>query len=199
MSHYFTNDETLHHDEKTISETFEGVSFSFATDAGVFSKNRLDEGSRLLLESVVVRKEDRILIDMGCGYGPIGLILAKIHPALHCHLYDVNERAVLLAKKNQVTNDITNAEIIVSDLFQHVSVRADIIVTNPPIRAGKKTVFKLYEDAREHLLPRGVFYVVIRKQQGAPSSLEVLKTLFEDVSVINKHKGYWIIRAENGL
>jgi 16S rRNA (guanine1207-N2)-methyltransferase len=198
MNHYFTNDETLDHDEKTISETFEGVSFSFATDAGVFSKDKLDDGSRLLLESVVVKECDRILIDMGCGYGPIGLILAKINPQLHCFLYDINRRAIALAQKNQVTNGISNVDIVTSNLFEKVSVKADIIVTNPPIRAGKKVVFKLYEDAREHLLECGVFYVVIRKKQGAPSSLDYLKTLFEDVSVINKRKGYWIIRSTMG-
>ena len=195
MSHYFKDDPNTRHDEKVLEDTFFDVPFSFMTDAGVFSKSKVDQGSRILIETVDVRDTDRILIDMGCGYGPIGLVLAKLHGHLSCHLYDVNGRAVGLAKANMVRNGITNADAQVSDLFKDAVRDADIIVTNPPIRAGKDTVFRLYEGAKDHLREGGVLWVVIRKAQGAPSSITRLKTLFRHVEVKNRSKGYWIIRA----
>jgi len=195
MSHYFNDDPNVPHDEKVLEDTFFDVPFSFVTDAGVFSKSKVDQGSRILIETVEVRDKDRVLIDMGCGYGAIGLVLAKLHGNLSCHLYDVNERALGLARKNIRRNGITNADASVSDLFGQTVGNADIIVTNPPIRAGKDTVFRLYEGAKDHLSDDGVLWVVIRKQQGAPSSITKLKTLFQDVDVRNRSKGYWIIRA----
>jgi 16S rRNA (guanine1207-N2)-methyltransferase len=199
MSHYFNDDPNVPHDEKVLEDTFFDVPFSFLTDAGVFSRSKVDQGSRILIETVEVRDKDRILIDMGCGYGAIGLVLAKLHGNLICHLYDVNERALGLARKNISRNGIENADASVSDLFEHAVGNADIIVTNPPIRAGKDTVFRLYEGAKDRLSDDGVLWVVIRKQQGAPSSVSKLRTLFQDVDVRNRSKGYWIIRATGSL
>ncbi|PKK97599.1 MAG: 16S rRNA methyltransferase [Tenericutes bacterium HGW-Tenericutes-3] len=138
----------------------------------------------------------KTVIDMGCGYGPIGIYIGKAYPDKHVYLFDVNERAVEMALKNQKVNAVNNIQINVSNLFDQVNVKADVIVTNPPIRAGKQTVFKLYEDAYSNLNDGGVLYVVIQKKQGAPSSVNHLTSIFGECEVIEKKKGYWILFAQ---
>lgn len=137
------------------------------------------------------------VLDVGCGYGPIGLSIAKEFNDRIVHMVDVNERALELAKENASINHITNINIYESDRL--VNVKGDqfaAILTNPPIRAGKQTVHDIFEQSHEHLVPNGELWVVIQKKQGAPSTLEKLKTLFSDVETVDKSKGYFIIKAK---
>ncbi|MDR4968953.1 MAG: methyltransferase, partial [Acholeplasmataceae bacterium] len=172
MSHYYTNDSTLDHKVKSYDVQIKGTSFRFFTDLGVFSKDNLDFGTKVLLETIELEPNIQTVIDMGCGYGPIGLYVAKTHPDKKVFLYDINERALDLAKKNKIENHITNVEITQSFLFEKVNIKADAIITNPPIRAGKQIVFKLYEEAYQALNQGGILYVVVQKKQGAPSSVK---------------------------
>lgn len=196
MSHYFTNDEKLDHQEKFFDVKIKDTTLKLSTDLGVFSKSNLDYGTRVLLENIDLEHKVQTIIDMGCGYGPIGLYLAKTYQEALVYMYDVNLRALDLARKNQALNQIKNAEIEQSFLFENVQVKADVIVTNPPIRAGKKVVFELYEQAYETLKSGGLFYVVINKKQGAPSSVTKIEALFGNIQVIDKNKGYWVLLAE---
>lgn len=173
-----------------------GHSFRFKTDRGVFSKKEVDFGSRLLIEAFQLSKVGPVL-DVGCGYGPIGISLAKSFPETIVHMVDVNERALGLAKENAALNKVENVKIYESDrLVQVEENKFQAILTNPPIRAGKKVVHDIFEQSAEHLAPAGELWVVIQKKQGAPSAIERLETLFEQVDVVEKKKGYFIIRAK---
>ncbi len=195
MSHYFENDKTLKHQEKTFEFSIDHINIKLTSDLGVFSKSGLDYGTKVLVSHADFECKNCTIIDMGCGYGPIGLYLAKKYPSSNVFLYDVNERAVELAKKNIDLNQLKNAVVKQGYLFEHVNKQVDIIFTNPPIRAGKKVVFDLYHQAYEKLVNGGLFYVVIQKKQGAPSSVTELETLFGNVTILDKNKGYWILLA----
>lgn len=196
MSHYYIYDKSLAKDERILDLKIKDISLRLTTDRGVFSKTGLDEGSKLLIESLDFNNDIHRVIDMGCGYGPITLFIAKSYPHIEVFAYDINERAVELTKKNSLLNQLTNVNVYVSHLFEHVDFNVDAVVTNPPIRAGKKVVFDLYEGAYHVLKPGGKFYVVIQKKQGAPSSVAKLKELFGDCSVIQRKGGYWILLAK---
>ncbi len=196
MSHYYLNDEKLNHKYKEFTINIKETTLRLKTDAGVFSKEGLDFGSRFLLENIEIAHNHQTIIDMGCGYGPIGIYVAKTHPDKMVYLYDVNARAIDLALQNKEINEVDNVIIKQSFLFEKVDIKADVILTNPPIRAGKQTIFKLYEQAFETLKDGGVLYVVIQKKQGAPSTEAKLASLFSKVEVVMKNKGYWLLLAQ---
>ncbi|VEU80197.1 class I SAM-dependent methyltransferase [Haploplasma axanthum] len=195
MSHYFINDESLKDELKKISVNIKNQKYEFLTNSGVFSKEGLDFGSRLLIETIKNDNFSRIA-DVGCGYGPIGIVLAKENPESTVWMYDINERAIKLAETNAELNQVKNVKIKENDALDNVKEKFDLVVTNPPIRAGKKIVFKIYEQAYERLEENGSFYCVIQKKQGAPSSFEKLSELFSTCEIVAKLKGYWIIFAK---
>jgi 16S rRNA (guanine1207-N2)-methyltransferase len=190
------NDSNLNHDIKSFDINLKNTAFKFYTDSGVFSKNYIDFGTNLLINTIEINESIKDVIDIGCGYGPIGLFVAKTNPKTHVYMYDINLRAIELAIKNKSENKIENVEIKQGFLFEHVTKKVDMIISNPPIRAGKEVVFKLYEEAYETLKENGVLYVVIQKKQGAPSSVKKLESLFKFVTIINRDKGYWILLAK---
>ncbi|AST05824.1 16S rRNA methyltransferase [Anoxybacillus flavithermus] len=194
--HYYTERPTVESKPFQWTYMLRGHKFLFTVDQGVFSKKEVDFGSRLLIETFVEPNVSGSILDVGCGYGPIGLALAKDFPHRMVHMIDVNERAIELAKKNKQQNDIENVRIYISDLFQRVEGKFAAIVTNPPIRAGKAVVHSIFEQSANYLLSGGQLWVVIQKKQGAPSALEKLKTIFDEVDVVEKKKGYFIIRAQ---
>ena len=168
-----------------------GQKLVFACDKGVFSKGEIDEGTRILLEALPPLK-GRVL-DLGCGWGPVGITLGKLFPEIRVLMSDVNQRAVDLAKTNIKKNGLQNAEAVVSDGFEELEGAFDCIITNPPIRAGKQTIYRLFDDAIKHLNPGGSLFIVIRRQQGAESTLKHLEAL---ARVIEKKKGFWVIEAK---
>ncbi|WP_438435327.1 class I SAM-dependent methyltransferase [Gorillibacterium sp. sgz500922] len=191
--HYYTNKPTVKHDMRTVAETLRGMDLAFGTDAGVFSKGGVDYGSKALIRSMEIPAAGRVL-DVGCGYGPIGITAAKLAPACTVTLLDVNERAVELARENAQRNGAHNVEAFVSDKLAAVRGQSfDCILTNPPIRAGKETVHAIFEEAAECLVPGGKLWVVIQKKQGAPSAVAKLETLFSSVREAEKDKGYRVI------
>ncbi|AYC30623.1 class I SAM-dependent methyltransferase [Paenisporosarcina cavernae] len=193
--HYYSKKPQVSSNPTSWRFQLRGHSFTFETDAGVFSKNEVDFGSRVLIESFQEPLLSGDFLDVGCGYGPIGLSLAKSFPDRTIEMVDVNERAIDLSKKNAQHNGIQNVRIYESDGLEKVAGEFAAILTNPPIRAGKETIFRIYEGAARSLKEQGELWVVIQKKQGAPSSLEKLKQLFSDAEVVDKERGYWIIRA----
>lgn len=170
--------------------------FRFKTDQGVFSKKEVDFGSRFLIEVFEMPILDGNVLDIGCGYGPIGLSLAKDLPDRLIHMVDVNQRAIGLAKENAKLNGIDNVEIYESDRFTGITeTNFAAILTNPPIRAGKRVVHDLLEQSYHHLAPEGEAWVVIQKKQGAPSAIAKLEEIFGTAEVFAKRKGYYILRA----
>ncbi|GIM46110.1 hypothetical protein DNHGIG_16590 [Collibacillus ludicampi] len=195
--HYYSNRPATKHDERLIQVTIRDMHFSFWTDAGVFSKSGIDYGSRLLIETMEI-PVDAAVLDVGCGYGPIGIAAAKLAREGHVLMLDVNERAVSLAKRNIRQNGVTNAEAMVSDLYTSVgSETFDRILTNPPIRAGKRVVHKIFEEAVDHLRKEGELWIVIQKKQGAPSAKKKLESLFMTVEDVARSAGYHILRAKH--
>ncbi|CAG7656732.1 class I SAM-dependent methyltransferase [Paenibacillus allorhizosphaerae] len=193
--HYYSQKPSTAHDQHTIEETMIGRTFTFTTDAGVFSKRGIDYGSKLLIETVSLPDQARVL-DVGCGYGPIGLAAAVLAGKGMVTMVDINERAIELAKHNAKRNQITNVEILQSDLLEQVTGRTfDAVLTNPPIRAGKETVHRIFEQAHEVLVPGGALWIVIQKKQGAPSAVKKLESLFSEVVEVERDKGYWILKA----
>ena len=192
--HYFTSNPQSAHDERAIQVELAGVRADFCTDAGVFSRDGLDFGSRLLIETVYPLLHGRVL-DMGCGWGAIGVLLAKLCPGVQITKADINERAVALAARNARQNGAI-AETLVSDGYENIAPAFDAIVTNPPIRAGKQTVYRILDGAKTRLAPGGRLFLVIRKEQGAPSAQTHLQGVYGRVELLARKKGYWILACE---
>ena len=157
--HYFTSNPQSAHDERAIQVELAGVRADFCTDAGVFSRDGLDFGSRLLIETVHPLLHGRVL-DMGCGWGAIGVLLARLCPDAQITMADINERAVALAARNARQNGVS-AETLVSDGYENIAPSFDAIVTNPPIRAGKQTVYRILDEAKTRLAPGGRLFLEI--------------------------------------
>lgn len=192
---YFTNKPTAEHDMRLIEDKLRGFALKFWTDAGVFSKGGIDFGSKLLIETMDIPEEGTVL-DIGCGYGPVGITVAKLSPKVRVTMIDINERAVELSRRNLAQNGVVNADVKVSDLYASVAgEKFDRVLSNPPIRAGKSVVHAVFEGAVEHLTPDGELWVVIQKKQGAPSAKKKLEELFADVEDVARDAGFRIFRC----
>lgn len=195
--HYYSKKPQVSSAPKQWKAEIREKVLSFTTDAGVFSKAAIDEGSQLLAETFKAPSIDGDFLEIGCGYGPVALAIASDFPERIIHMVDVNERALALSETNAQRNNISNVRIYESNGVDQVEVNNfAAIITNPPIRAGKQTVFSFYEGACEKLAVGGELWVVIQKKQGAPSTMEHLKKLFGNVETIAKKKGYFILRAK---
>ena len=195
MQHYFSNNENLEHHYQTITYMDQGKELKFTTDNGVFSKNMIDYGSRVLLDAIP-NDLDGHFLDVGCGYGTLGVVLAKRNKERTIDMVDVNERALELAALNAKQNCVDNqVDIFVSDSYQHVDKKYDAIVTNPPIRAGKKVVHAILTGAYQHLNSNGSLWVVIQKKQGAPSAKKQMEETFGNCEIVTKDKGYYILQS----
>ncbi|WP_337103268.1 class I SAM-dependent methyltransferase [Paenibacillus sp. YIM B09110] len=196
-NHYYSESPEVKHNRQQHTFDLRGYAFRFMTDAGVFSKTGVDYGSRVLIDVMEIAGDAKVL-DVGCGYGPIGLTAAKLAQQGHVTMIDINERAVELSRENARLNGITNVTVVQSDIYAAVKEqRFNTIVTNPPIRAGKAVVHRIFEEGYELLAPGGTMWVVIQKKQGAPSAEAKLKDLFgeHEVEEVTKDKGYRIFKA----
>ena len=192
MSHYFTNDY-VKSEEKKINIKLKEENLHFIVDNGVFSKKGLDFGTRTLLENIDLTKVNGDVLDFGCGYGPIGIYLKKVSNA-KIDMADINERALNLAKKNAELNNV-NVNIFKSNIYENIDKKYDLIVTNPPIRVGKKILYEILFDAEKYLKEEGELWLVINKNSGAKSLAKDLEKTYE-VSIITKNKGFYIIKAK---
>ncbi|MHC1786003.1 MAG: class I SAM-dependent methyltransferase [Christensenellales bacterium] len=173
-----------------------GRAFRFLTDSGVFSKGELDQGTRTLLDALPARIGGSVL-DLGCGWGPVGVIIGALHPQAAVMMTDVNERAVSLARQNAQANGVP-AQVGQSDGFEQIRGRFHLIALNPPIRAGKETVYRLFRECALHLHEDGAVYIVIRKQQGAASAAKYLEGLFRNVETVARKAGFHVIKCDGG-
>lgn len=197
---YYAANPTAKHDEHIIDYQINNIDLKFTTDAGVFSKMRVDYGSGVLIKQMAeVDFPSSNILDVGAGYGPIGLFAAKFWPEQTVDLVDVNERGLNLAAQNAEVNGITNVNIYKSDVYDEVPSerKFGLIVTNPPIRAGKKVVSSILAGAKDHLVEDGVLLVVIQKKQGEPSARKLLKEIFGNCTILIRDKGYYVLQAVN--
>ncbi len=192
MSHYFTNDY-VKSDERVIDVIIKDTKLKFIVDNGIFSKKGLDFGTRTLLENIDLSKIKGDVLDFGCGYGPIGIYLKKVVNA-NVDMIDINERALNLASKNAKLNNV-NINVFKSNIYENVTKKYDFIVTNPPIRVGKKILYDILFGAVNHLKDEGELWLVVNKNQGAKSLAKDLEKTY-DVAVVAKNKGFYIICAK---
>ena len=192
MGQYFSNDKLPSNIRKTECFVL-GQKFVFLTDNGVFSKNGLDFGSRLLLESIPAEEVGGKILDMGCGYGVFGIVIGKVTGAF-VDMVDVNYRALHLAEMNARENHVPSVNVFYSSCYENVNGKYSSIITNPPIRAGKKVVYDIVMTARNYLESNGHLFLVVRKEQGAKSLIVDLKKLYT-VDILAKSKGYFIIKC----
>lgn len=196
---YFTENPTVAHDEHQVNYHLDNINLNLTTDAGVFSKLRVDYGSGVLIKQMLMQNpvEGKIL-DMGCGYGPIGLFAAKKWHNRIIDMVDVNERAMNLTRKNAQINHVQNITVFASDGYSNVNDNYAMIVTNPPIRAGKKVWSAILRDAPKHLKDNGILLVVIQKKQGEPSARKIMNEQFGNCEILTRDKGYYILKSVKG-
>ena len=192
MGQYFTN-EKLPSNVRRTECVVSGRKFVFLTDNGVFSKDGLDFGSRLLLETIPLEEVGGKILDMGCGYGVFGIILSKITSS-YVDMVDVNLRALHLTERNAKLNGVSNVNVFESNVYEKISAKYSSIITNPPIRAGKKVVYDIVMNAKDYLNEDGKLFIVIRKEQGAKSLIVDLKKIYT-VEVLEKSKGFYILKC----
>ena len=189
---YYAENPDAAHDIHELRVELLGHKLTFLTDAGVFSKKMIDFGSQLLLKSLEVEKGERVL-DVGCGYGPLGISLVKAY-GVQATMVDINNRALDLARKNAERNQVS-ATIFQSNIYEQVEGKFDHVISNPPIRAGKQVVHEIIEKSRDFLKDGGDLTIVIEKKQGAPSAKSKMEDVFGNCEIVKKDKGYYILRS----
>ena len=200
-NYYYSENPEVTHQERHWNFELLGNNFQFTTDNGVFSKRTIDFGSRTLLKALA--QKDQLtgvkgkILDVGCGYGPIGLALAKKYPQLQVDMVDVNELALSLARQNAIANKVQNVKIFTSNVYQNIKDDDyTMIISNPPIRAGKKIVYEILTGAYAHLAINDFLTVVIQKKQGAPSAKKKMTEIFDNCKMIFRNKGYQVLQSQ---
>ncbi len=191
MSQYFDNDNNVKHNKKIIEFYFNDKKYNVYSDNGVFSKDKFDYGTRLLLDSIDISKLSGNVLDLGCGIGVVGIILGTINKNINIDMIDINDRALSLVRDNLTSNKV-KANVFVSDVYSNVNKKYDYIITNPPIRAGKEIVRKFLLGGYDYLNDNGILYFVMRKDHGVKSMIKELENKY-NVTIINKDKGFFVI------
>lgn len=189
---YYAENPDAAHDIHELRVDLLGEKMTFLTDAGVFSKKMVDFGSQLLLKCLEVNQGETVL-DVGCGYGPLGLSLAKAY-GVQATMVDINNRALDLARQNAERNKVT-ATIFQSNIYEQVEGKFDHVISNPPIRAGKQVVHEIIEKSKDFLGIGGDLTIVIQKKQGSPSAKSKMEEVFGNCEIVKKDKGYYILRS----
>lgn len=197
MSHYFQEDPNLASKERRLALDIDGKNLEFISDNGVFSKDKIDEGSLAFLKVIVPLRLSGKILDLGCGYGPIGLTIALTSPEARVDLADINTRALTLCEENAKRLGLSpRVTILQSNVYENIEGTYDSIVVNPPIRAGKIVTYAMYEGALDHLIDGGSLFIVIRKNQGAPSASKYIESLFGNITLLKRDKGYYVYQAK---
>lgn len=195
MSHYFIYDPNRDKNIIEIEGIIKDSKYQFSTDRGIFSFKHIDLGTTILIEALEINDNFKNALDLGCGYGVIGIVLKRERPHLLITQSDINDRAVELTKINNKKYGFSN-KILLSNGFEKIEDKFDLITLNPPIKAGKSVIFKMYEESINHLNDNGEFYVVVKKNHGAPSHLSFLQNIYGNSTIIQKNKGFYVIKSK---
>ena len=205
MSHYFSEKQDVKSDRKIIKYEIENKKFEFLTDNGVFSKTKVDFGTDVMLkvflrENINKKNQKFDVLDIGCGYGVVSVVLKAFFQKIKTLSSDVNERALELTTENLLKNKVIkdkndDFEVRKSFAFDNISEKFDVILSNPPIRAGKQTIFQIYEKSFLHLNENGEFYCVIQTKHGAKSTQKKLEEIFGNCETLEIDAGYRIFRS----
>ncbi len=195
--HYFVSEPKSKERFGLVRAALCGKNYEFLTASSVFSKTKIDLGTRLLIESMVLPKNGYAL-DIGCGYGAVGIVAAKLNPKLWVIMTDVNMRAVRLAKKNLELNKITNAEVRYGFFYEPVQdFRFNCVLSNPPVSAGMDTVRTIVKQAPKVMADKATFQMVIRSKIGAKALPELFCETFGDCEVLARESGFRVLMAQH--
>lgn len=198
MTHYFSEDNnTLKSNPSVIAFSVNNTQLKFKTDHGVFSRNNLDRGTEILLNYLEVDDSVKRVLDLGCGYGTVGVYVSKRYE-VEVDMVDINQRAIELSIHNVELNNV-KANVYKSDGLDGVKGNYDLIITNPPIRAGKELIYKFFRESADHLNENGSLWLVINKKHGAESAINYLKTIYGKITVLGRKKGFYVIKCQNQL
>ncbi len=198
MEHYFTRRPKSKLNLRKINVTIKGIPFRFYTGSSVFSPKRIDRGTLLLIEKMEIKRESKVL-DIGCGYGVIGIVVAKICPTCKVYMSDINERAIMLTLKNLKENRV-KARVRSGNLYEPwKDIKFDVILSNPPMSAGKGTCFKIIEGAYDHLEEGGNLQIVVKYRKGGKIIKEKLEEVFDKVEVMGKGGGFRVFKARKAF
>ncbi len=192
MSQYFEENNKLIDEKKLITIKFKDKYYKVYTNNGVFSKDKLDYGTKLLLENITENNLEGDILDLGCGYGIIGIILASIYPNTQIDMCDITDRAINLSKENSKNLNLTNTNIFKSNIYENINKKYNYIITNPPIRAGKVILRKFLFEAKDHLEDNGELWFVMRKDHGVKSMIKELENIYK-IEIKQKSKGFYIV------
>ena len=195
MEHYFTNDPYLKSEIRNLAYQKDGYDFCFASDNGVFAKDKIDYGSAFLVDTFIKNNDIEIAsaLDVGCGYGFMGIVISKIL-GISIDMIDVNKRAIHLTERNIKQNNV-NCRSFESNGYENIDSKYDLIITNPPIRAGKTVVTDILMNAKNHLNKNGRLWFVMRKDHGVKSMIETLNESYK-TEIIARSKGFYVVKAE---
>lgn len=197
MSQYFENDKSIKSEKRSIKFYFKDKEYNLISDNGVFSKEKLDYGTRVLLESIDINGLSGRILDLGCGIGVVGIILGTINKNIYIDMVDINERALSLAKDNLMLYKLDN-NVFESDIYSNIYGKYNIIITNPPIRAGKEIVKKFLLGSYDYLLDGGTLFFVMRKDHGVKSIIKLMEDKFY-IKIIRRDKGFYIVEAKKKI
>jgi len=196
VDHYFSQHPSSKPRFGLIRASLRGRSFEFCSASGVFSKKRVDLGTRLLIDRMVL-PENGSLLDLGCGYGAVGVVAAALNPHLRVFMVDVNKRAIRLARENAQRNGTTNLEFRSGFLYEPVNeMQFDVILSNPPMSAGMKTVLRIIDQAPLHLVANGIFEIVVRSKMGGKRLANVMRETFGNAETLARRSGYRILMSK---
>lgn len=194
MSHYFKNDDSVKSEKRNLYFEFKGLSLKFISDNGIFSKNEIDDGSELLLKTYIENGIKGRVLDVGGGVGVLGITISKINNC-EVDMLEINQRAVSLCKDNISFNNVEKCNVYESDIYEKANGLYDVIISNPPIRAGKKVVFEILEKSIDYLNCNGEIWVVIRKSHGADSARKKLLEVFGNCEIVKRDKGFYVLKS----
>ena len=194
MSQYFDNDKSIKSNKKLIEFNFNNKKYNVYSDNGVFSKDKFDYGTRVLLESIDINNLCGNVLDLGCGIGVVGIILGTINKNINIDMVDINDRAINLAKENMSLNKV-KGNVFISDVYSNINKKYNYIITNPPIRAGKEVVRRFLLGGYDYLTDDGTLYFVMRKDHGVKSMIKELENKYV-VNILNKDKGFYVVELK---
>lgn len=196
MSHYFVNDENVKSNKRVLDYNYDNSSFKFVSDNGVFSKDEIDNGSDILLRNYLKYGKKGRTLDVGSGVGFLGIVINKINDC-EVDMLEINSRAVDLCRENIKLNKSDNCNVFESDIYEKAEGKYDVVISNPPIRAGKKVVFEILEKAKQYLNISGELWIVIRKSHGADSAKKKLEDVYGNCEIVKRDKGFYVLKSVN--
>ena len=199
MQHYFIEKEHKKSDYFVFQDEILDRKFKFRSVDSVFSKDKIDDGTRVLLNAVSKYCDVfGYVLDFGCGVGTISVVLKTLYPQITMDACDINGTAVELTKENAKLNNVTLNNVIKSNIYENIDTKYDFIVTNPPIKVGKQILFQIITDSKEHLKNGGEIVLVIRKSHGQESLKKHMESVFGNAEILKRDKGYYIMKSIKG-